>query len=176
MSRNLIVYVASTVDGYIAGLDNNLDFLNDANQSGEDYGYEEFMKTIDTVVLGRNTYDKVLSMGVSYARPNVNTYVITSRPFTETEGVIFYKDDVIDLVKKLKEENGKNIFCDGGAQLINTLLQYKLVDELILFKMPCLLGDGIRLFQSIPTQAKLKLKHAEFYPSGVIQEHYLIEN
>jgi dihydrofolate reductase len=175
MNRKLIVYIAMTVDGYIAGKDHSLAFLDEANQSGEDYGYETFIQSIDTIIVGRNTYNKVLTMGVPYVRPNIQTFVITSKPFEDTDGVIFYTQNVIELVEKLKAGNGKNIFCDGGAQLINTLLEHQLVDELIMFKMPVLLGDGIRLFQSIPTQQKLKLKHAEFFNSGVIQEHYLFE-
>lgn len=172
MSRKVIVYIAASVDGYIAAPDGDLSFLSKVEKEGEDYGYAAFISTVDTVVLGKNTYDKVLSMGYPFPHADKDAYVIT-RTERETKGFThFHNGDVAELITTLKKKEGKNIFIDGGAFVVNELLKKELVDELYLSYIPVLLGDGIKLFSTgIPLQ-NLELLTVKKFETGLVQLHY----
>jgi dihydrofolate reductase len=172
MSRKVVVYIAASVDGYIAAPDGDLSFLSKVEKEGEDYGYGAFIATVDTVVVGKNTYEKVLSMGYPFPHADKEAYIIT-RTERVTEGTInFYTGDVVDLVAELKEKNGKTIFIDGGAFVVNRLLQHGLVDELYLSYIPVLLGDGISLFKQGNPLQKLELQTVKTFDTGLVQLHY----
>lgn len=172
MSRKVIVYIAASVDGYIAAPDGDLSFLSKVEREGEDYGYGSFISTVDTVVLGKNTYDKVLSMGYPFPHADKEAYIIT-RTERETEGTVhFYTDDVVELLAKLKEKNGKNIFIDGGAFVVNRLLEHGLVDELYLSYIPVLLCNGIALFKQGNPLQNLELQTVKTFDTGLVQLHY----
>ncbi len=172
MSRKLALFIAASVDGYIAGPNDDLSFLSVVEQEGEDYGYAEFTKDVDTVILGRKTYDKVMSMGIQFPYADKKTYIITRTP-QPTQGLInFYTGDLKTLVDELKQQDGKTIFCDGGAQVIHLLLQHNLIDEITLSVIPVLLGDGIRLFNNGFNMQRLSLISANSYPKGLVQMHY----
>jgi dihydrofolate reductase len=172
MSRKVVVYIAASVDGYIAAPDGDLSFLSKVEKEGEDYGYGAFIATVDTVVVGKNTYEKVLSMGYPFPHADKEAYIIT-RTERATEGTInFYTGDVVDLVAELKEKNGKTIFIDGGAFVVNRLLQHGLVDELYLSYIPVLLGDGISLFKQGNPLQKLEPQTVKTFDTGLVQLHY----
>lgn len=173
MDRKLIVYIAMSVDGFIAGQNEDLSFLDIADVVGEDYGYYAFYDTIDTVIIGRKTYEKVLSFGIDFPHAKKQCYVVTSKLFEPNNDVIFYNGNVDDLVNQIKAKPGKNIYCDGGAQLVNSLLKLNLVDELIISVIPCILGKGIRLFQADNHLINLTLQKSQSYKSGLVQIHYL---
>jgi len=170
--RKLILYIAASLDGYIAGQEDDLSFLNPMHVEGEDYGYGEFIQEIDTVIIGRRTYEWVINQGVEFPHKDKACYIITSREKPSEGNLNFYKGDLKALVTRLKSENGKNIFCDGGAQVVNYLLREKLFDELIISVVPVLLGDGTRLFQDGRPQEQLDLKAAKEYSSGMVQLRY----
>ncbi len=174
MSRKLIVYIASSLDGYIATKNDDLSFLSMVETPGEDYGYSEFIKTIDTVIIGKRTYDKVLSMGFDFPHAHQETYVITRTEKPAIGNVNFYTQNLSELVNNLKAKKGKNIFCDGGAQIIHQLLQHKLIDEFIISIIPTLLGDGIRLFSEGFNQQDLLLVSSKSFDSGLVQLHYTL--
>jgi dihydrofolate reductase len=172
MKRKVVVYLAASVDGYIAAPDGDLSFLSKVEKEGEDYGYATFIATVDTVVLGKNTYDKVLSMGYPFPHADKEAYIIT-RTERATEGTThFYTGDVVDLVASLKGQNGKTIFIDGGAFVVNRLLQHGLVDELYLSYIPVLLGDGIALFKQGNPLQNLQLQTVKTFDAGLVQLHY----
>lgn len=172
MSRKVIVYIAASVDGYIAAPGGDLSFLSKVEKEGEDYGYGTFISTVDTVVVGKNTYDKVLSMGYPFPHADKEAYIIT-RTERASEGTVhFYTGDVAELLAKLKEKNGKTIFVDGGAFVVNKLLQNSLVDELYLSYIPVLLGDGIRLFNQGNPLQNLELQTVKAFDTGLVQHHY----
>jgi dihydrofolate reductase len=172
MSRKLILFIAASVDGYIAGPNDDLSFLSIVEHEGEDYGYADFTKNIDTVILGKRTYDKVMSMGIPFPYADKETFIITRTP-EQTQGLInFYTGDLKLLVHDLKQKEGKNIFCDGGAYVVNILLQHGLIDEVILSIIPVLLGDGTRLFKNGFNMQRLNLIRLNNYPKGLIQMHY----
>ncbi len=175
MERNLILYIAMSLDGYIAKPDGDLSWLSVVEKEGEDYGYHKFVASVDTVIVGRKTYDKVLSMGFDYPHQDKISYIITRTPKASIGNIHFYTDDVRELVKKLKSVPGKNIYCDGGAEIVNLLLENNLFDELVISIIPVLLGSGIRLFKDGRPENKLQLVSSESFESGLVQVHYKVQ-
>jgi len=173
-TRKLILYISCSLDGYIAQPGDDLSFLGKVQREGEDYGYNDFTSTVDTVIMGRRTYDWILNQGVDFPHQDKESYIITRTERPSENGMNFYNGNLRDLIVKLKSENGKNIFCDGGAEIVNELLKEKLFDELIISVIPVLLGNGIRLFkEGIPAQ-DLALVSSKSFESGLMQLHYKI--
>jgi len=169
-----MVYIATSLDGYIAKPDGDLGFLKLVEQDGEDYGYSEFTATIDTIIVGRKTYDWVLKeIGSShYDNGDKNVYVITRTERPNSGKTNFYTGDLAELVKQLKTENGKNIYCDGGAEIINELLKKDLIDEFIISVIPVLVGGGTRLFKDGRPEQQLELVSSKTFDTGLTQLHY----
>ena len=172
MERKLVLYIAMSLDGYIAAENDDLTFLSAVEQEGEDYGYAEFIKTIDTIILGRKTYDKVISMGYPYPMHGEKVYVITRSERPSVDSVEFYSGDLSELVGSLKQQPGKNIFCDGGAEIVNELLKAGLFDEITISLIPVLLGGGVRLFKDGFGAQNLTLVSSKSFPKGLVQLHY----
>ena len=170
--RKVILYIAMSLDGYIAKPDGDFGFLSIVEKEGEDYGYADFIKTIDAAIVGRKTYDKVLSMGYDFPHSDKDAYIITrtSRPSVGT--VKFYSGSLKELVARLKSEPGKHIFVDGGAEIVNEMLKDDLIDEFYISVIPVLLGDGIPLFKSGRPEIGLKLISSESFDKGLVQLHY----
>ena len=175
-SPKLILYIAMSLDGFIAKQDGGLSFLSMVEKDGEDYGYADFMKSIETIIVGRKTYEKVLLMGFDYAAIGKKIFVITRTECSSQRNVNFYTGDIKLLVDNLKCSTNGNIYCDGGAQIVNAFLQMQLFDELIISIIPVLLGNGIRLFNQIQTEQKLTLLGSENFEKGLVQLHYRITN
>lgn len=170
--RKLVIYIASSVDGYIAAPNDDLSFLQRVEKEGEDYGYSEFIKTIDTIVLGRTTYEWV-SKNVPGHYGEKRTFVITHQEKPAEGNVTFYSGDLKELVQKLKEEDTeKHIFCDGGASIVNQLLKEDVVDELTVSLIPVLLGKGVRLFPDGRPEQALELQSAKSFDTGLVQLYY----
>jgi dihydrofolate reductase len=169
--RKLILYIASSLDGYIAKPGDNLDFLSLVQQEGEDYGYAAFTESVDTVIMGRKTYDWVVNQ-VAYPHADKKSYIITHTPKPSEDNLVFYTGPLKDLVKQLKSEPGKHIFCDGGAEVVNALLMDDLIDEMIISIVPVLLGEGIRLFKDGRPEQGLELVASQTFESGLVQLHY----
>lgn len=172
MMRKLILYIATSLDGYIAMPNDDISFLSIVEQEGEDYGYSDFVKTIDAVIVGRKTYDKVISMGFDFPHADKDAYIITRTPRPDIGNVKFYTGDIPTLVNKLKSVNGKNIFCDGGAEIVNELLKHNLIDEFIISVIPVLVGSGIKLFNDGRPEQKLELLSTKPFNKGLVQLHY----
>lgn len=170
--RKVILFIAMSLDGYIAGTNDDLDFLSIVEQEGEDYGYAEFVKTVDTIIVGRRTYDKVLSIGFGSLYAEKNVYVITRTAKPAAGNVKFYTGDLKELVSGLKNGEGKNIFVDGGAEIIHQLLKEHLMDECYISVIPILLGDGIRLFRDGRPEQELKFIDSKHFDKGLVQIHY----
>jgi len=172
--RKSILYIATSLDGYIAKPNDDLSFLSIVEQKGEDYGYSGFLETIDTVIIGRRTFDWVVNEVGKYPDENKKVYII-SRTSKQEQGLFsYYSGSIKDLILRLKSEPGKNIFINGGAQLVNKMLKDNLIDELIISIIPVLLGNGIRLFQEFEPEYPLKLISSKEFKKGLIQLHYKI--
>ena len=172
--RKISLFIATSLDGYIAKLNDDLSFLKLVEKEGEDYGYAEFTGTIDTLILGRRTYDYVLKeIGSShYDNGERDVYVITRTERPQVGRTIFYTGNITELIKRLKSEKGKNIYCDGGAEVINELLKHDLIDEFIISVIPVLLGNGIRLFKDDRPEQILEFVKAKTFDTGLTQLHY----
>ncbi len=170
--RKIKLYIACSADGFIARPDGDISWLDAVAAPGEDYGYAAFYDTVDTIVLGRKTYDKVLSFGIEFPHKNKTTYVITRTPRPNEGNIIFYTGDLTALIQQLKETGTKHVFIDGGAELVHALLSRKLIDEITLSHIPVLLGNGIRLFKEGFPQQQLKLTGVQHFSSGLVQVVY----
>lgn len=171
MNRKLIVFIACSIDGYIAGPGDDLSFLDTVANEGEDYGYAAFYETVDTVIMGRKTYDWVLKHG-EYPHRNKYSYIITRTPKPAIENLNFYTGELSTLVTELKGNPGKHIYCDGGAEIVNLLFQERLIDEMIISIIPVLLGGGTRLFQEGFQKQKVTLLNEKSFSTGLVQLHY----
>ncbi|GGC23430.1 diacylglycerol kinase [Parapedobacter defluvii] len=176
--RKISLFIAMSLDGYIAKPNDDLSFLKLVEKEGEDYGYAEFTDTIDTLIIGRKTYDYVLKeIGSShYDNGQRDVYVITRNQRPNIGRTTFYTGNLAGLAKRLKSENGKNIYCDGGAEVINELLKHDLIDEFIISVIPVLLGNGTRLFKDGRPEQTLELIAAKTYDTGLTQLHYKQKN
>ncbi len=172
--RTLSIFIAASLDGYIAKPNDDLSFLKLVEKEGEDYGYAEFTANIDTIIIGRKTYDWVLGkIGAShYDNGERNVYVITRNEKPGVGKTTFYTGDLTELVQQLKRENGKNIYCDGGAEIVNELLKNDLIDEFIISVIPVLVGDGTRLFEDGRPEQQLEFLGAKTFDTGLTQLHY----
>ena len=170
-----MMYLATSLDGYIARKNHDLDWFLKFNTSNEDYGYNDFIKTVDTVIMGRKTYDKVVEMGYEYPHGERQCFIITHNEKPPKKNIVFYTKDVIGLVKGLKSKPGLNIYVDGGM-VVNELMKHHLIDEYIISVVPILLGDGIRLFYDYRPETKLKLISTTKFDSGLVQLHYRSDN
>jgi dihydrofolate reductase len=170
--RKVILYIASSLDGYIAEPGGDLSFLSPFTHKGEDYGYSEFIKNIDTVIMGRKTYDWVMKQVKVFPHSDIDSYIITHEPGKGFGKVRFYSGRLKELLSTLKKEKGNNIFIDGGAEIVFQLLKEKLIDEFYISIIPVILGDGIRLFKRGVPEQKLSLINSKSYDTGLIQLHY----
>lgn len=172
MNRKVVLYIATSLDGYIATKDGDLNFLSSVEKEGEDYGYYDFVKSVDAVIVGRKTYEKVLSMGFDFPHTDKKAYIITRTPRPSIGSVQFYTGKLKSLVEELKSKEGKNIYCDGGAEIVNELMKHDLIDEYIISVIPVFLGDGIRLFKDGRSEQKLELLSAKSFDKGLVQLYY----
>lgn len=170
--RKVILYIACSVDGYIAKPGDDLSFLNGVQKEGEDYGYANFVNSVDTVILGRKTYDWVMAQVDEFPHANKNTYVITRQEKAAAGKTLFYSGNLKELILKLKQEEGKNIFIDGGAEVVNLLLNEHLIDEFIISLIPVFVGSGTRLFKDGRPGENLELISVKNFDTGLVQLHY----
>jgi dihydrofolate reductase len=172
--RKLSLFIATSLDGYIAKPNDDLSFLKLVEKEGEDYGYAEFTSMIDTIIIGRKTYDYVVrEIGSShYDNGERDVFVITRTQRPTVGRTTFYTGSLTGLVKQLKSESGKKIYCDGGAEIINELLKNDLIDEIIISVIPILLGDGTKLFKDGRPEQLLEFVTAKTFDTGLTQLHY----
>lgn len=172
--RKLILYIAQSLDGKTATPDGRVDWLEQiANPDDNDYGYAEFYDSIDVTLMGNTTYQQIHGFDIPFPYPNKENYVFTRNPeIRENENVQFITGNLISFVRDLKEENGKHIWLVGGSQINKLMYNAGLIDEMILFVMPIILGDGIPLFQPSLLINHPVLISTEQYLSGVVKLHY----
>ena len=162
-----------SLDGFIATNDDDLSWLSIVDREGEDYGYSAFTKTVENYIVGRKTYEKVQKMIGSFPPAQQFTcYVISRTRAGEEDGLIFYNGDITALVENLKKTSAKNIYCDGGGEIVKLLMASDLIDEYIVSVIPVILGDGKRLFNGGVKGLDIELTGSRQYPSGLVQLAY----
>jgi len=167
----LILYIAQSLDGFIADEDGGVDWLNNYLKPDEDYGYNDFYKSLGAVIVGSKTYEQ--SIGFNQWYTDMESYVFTTRRLPVPAGwnPVFCQGDPAPLVQQLKTKP-KDTWLVGGAQLVTSFINAKLVDEIILSVIPEIIGRGIPLFQNIQRRDKLRLLATRQYKYGVSQLHY----
>ncbi len=176
MVRTLASFIACSEDGYIATPEGDISFLDRAALEGEDYGYAAFKSHVDTVFLGRKTYEKVASLGFPDPHPEC-TLVVFSRQaapanWAESARRIWTSEDPVPWAQRMKSQPGGVLYCDGGAELLHQLLQAGLVDRWIITTVPVSLGQGIPLLDRPNRLEDFSLENTTRYPNGVVQQTY----
>jgi dihydrofolate reductase len=173
-NRKLVLFIASSLDGYIATKEESLEWLFAVEGEG-DNGFSEFYETIDTVLMGKRTYDWVMKQDLpEFPYKNKECYVFTRSSIKDTEDVKFVNSDVAKLVEELKQQGGKNIWIVGGGELLHTFIQEKLIDEYIITIAPTIIGKGIPLFKEGDHQIELVLKGTRNF-NQFVELHYVIK-
>ncbi|WP_026673786.1 dihydrofolate reductase family protein [Alkalihalobacterium bogoriense] len=153
--RRVVVFIASSLDGYIATKDDSLDWLFNVEGDG-DNGYSEFYATVDTVLMGKRTYDWIIQhVTEEFPYKEKECYVFTSSNQEHTEYTRFINEDIVDFTNKLKKQKGKNIWLVGGGEIIQSFIKEELVNEVILTVAPAVLGNGIPLFKEVQLELSL---------------------
>jgi len=165
------VYIAQSLDGYIARPDGGVDWLRPFDSV--DYGYDAFIREIGTVVMGRKSYDLARSFG-DWPYPSARSLVITSGELEDAPpNVTRVGADVPRLVAALRASGGKDAWVMGGATTINAFLAANAIDRIDLFTVPVLLGDGVRLFTPGRPEIALKLASTQAYDKGLARQSYV---
>ena len=155
--RNAVFYGAITADGYLARENHSLDWLI-GTEGEEESSYPAFSETIDTEIMGRETYEQVLILSPEGFPDDGKKRYVFSRTRTGQDGrVEFVNEDIVHFVRRLKSEPGKNIWVIGGGQILRPLLEAELIDELIIQLAPALIGRGIPLFLPGDYDSRLEL-------------------
>lgn len=173
--RKVILFISMSLDGFIATKDDDISWLSMVEKEGEDYGYNELQNRVDTYIVGNTTYQTILKLtnGVFPQAELYDCYVITRQKIADKDGIIFYNGDIGKLIQRLKKEEGKDIYCDGGGQIVKLLQEKNLIDEYVISILPILLGDGKRLFLGEnETRIKLKLEETKSFDTGLVQVRY----
>ena len=174
----VVLYIAASLDGYIARPDGSVDWLDEIAQppdgSQEDYGYAEFIAGIGTVLMGRVTYEQVLSFGVAHPYPHTAGYVFSrTRAGQRDENVEFVDGAALpQFIARLKATSDKHIWLIGGGLLIQEFLRHDLIDRIIVTVMPVILGEGIPLFPPPTPQIGLELVETLSLSNGIVQLTY----
>lgn len=169
------LYIASSIDGYIARENHSLDWLHALpNPENLDYGYNDFINGIDTVILGRKTYDEIMGFGVEWPYGNCNTYIVTNdKNYNPQTSKTFLLNDISKKsVDQIKWESEKDIWIVGGGKLISQLLNLEVIDEMYICIIPIILGSGIPLFPNKPKETKFRLVKTEDYNTGAVMLSY----
>lgn len=176
--RKIKLYIAASIDGYIAYPDGGLDWLSEYPITPEcNYGYNDFYESIDSVIMGGKSYRDILNMDVIYPYKNKKSYIVTRNTNSQTsiEDVQFLSENIIETISSLKKQQGKDIWLVGGGVIISMLLDHNLVDEMIITYIPKILGDGIPLFPKIKNESKWQLLNSQSYNNGVLSVEYQIQ-
>lgn len=173
--RNVVLFIAMSLDGYIADKNGNVDWLGGQNSDQENMdSYSNFIKDVDTVVMGWNTYQQIVTelSPEEWVYADLTSYVITHSKAVSTNNIKFTGKDVCGIVNELKQQEGKKIWICGGANIVQQLVKADLIDEYYISVIPTILGSGIRLFETSPKEIKLKLIHTQTY-NGITDLNYI---
>lgn len=173
--RKLVLFIATSLDGYIATKDDSLEWLFKVEGEG-DNGYSEFYETVDTILMGRKTYDWINNnLTGEFPYQNKQCYVFSRSDNEDTKDIIYVNENIIDFTNKLKNEEGENIWIVGGGELLHPFIENKLVDEFIITVAPTIIGNGIPLFKEGDYQLDLNLQSTRTF-NQFVELHYLVEN
>ena len=173
--RKVIVHIATSADGYIARSDGDLDWLTSRPAPAGFYGMDAFMKSIDTKLLGRSTYEVGLRMGARFDSGG-RTIVFSRHPAPPDTppGLEFVNGPIGPFVSRLRAHPGKDIWLMGGGELIASFLDEGVIDEFVISMVPVFIGDGIPLIARRHRHVPLELQSVEHFDDGLVQLHYRV--
>jgi len=163
------VFIATTLDGFIARPDGQLDFLSVVEREGEDYGYSKFFDSVDTLVIGRKTYETALSFP-SWPYGGKRVVVMTTKERVPKYDETFFSGTATDLAASLRDR--KRVYVDGGT-VIRQFLAEKILTDVTLSILPIMIGSGTRLFGELTSDVNLTLVDSQVFPSGLVQLEYV---
>jgi dihydrofolate reductase len=165
------VFVAMSLDGYIALPDGSVEWLDAVRIDGEDYGFDAFFASVDTMLMGRLTWESALRFEPwPYAGKRI--VVLTHRPAEGSHGESFRAGEPTAILAGLHAEGARSVYVDGG-EVISRFLREGLLDELTISVIPMVLGDGIRLFKGELPRRAMRLAGSRVFSSGLVQLRYL---
>jgi dihydrofolate reductase len=180
MSPKVSIYIATSLDGFIARNNGELDWLDAASATvpeGEDCGYQAFMDSVDVLVMGRHTYEKVLSFG-DWPYGTKPIVVLSRNPIAFPpqlpDTISHSSESPAALCERLSQQGVSRIYIDGGVT-IQRFLAAGLVDDLIITIIPLLLGEGIPLFGTVPKDVPLSCIGTKAFDCGFVQVHYSVQ-
>ncbi len=169
--KKVILYIAQSLDGYVATKDGGVAWLDDFNSGESDYGYAEFNESIDTVVQGETTYEQFHDK-----HPGKQSYVFSEKADSlSEEGITFVKGSPKEFIEGLDEATHKNIWLVGGPNLLAGFLNEGQVHEMIIFIMPVLLKEGIPLFSNLELTPRVSFEEVKNYSNGVLELRYSVK-
>lgn len=171
--KKVRLFIAMSLDGYIADRAGNVNWLTGQGEDDTVDAYSEFVKDIDTVVMGWNTYHQIITelSPDEWVYNDFKTYVVTHNKRTSSDKICFTDESPVVLVKRLKEEGGKDIWICGGANIIQQLVQEDLIECYYITVIPTILGSGIRLFENTDHEIELRLQKTQAY-NGMVDLVY----
>lgn len=164
--KKISLFIAMSLDGYIADSKGSVNWLGGHGNDADNIDvYSEFVKDIDTVIMGWNTYQQIVTelSPNEWVYDDFITYVVTHNQKTSSDKIRFTSEKPVDLLKKIREENGKGIWICGGASLIQQLIREDIIDYYYITVIPIILGTGIRLFEKTDHEIELKLLKTQSY-------------
>ena len=171
--RKIVVYIATSADGFIARPDGSVDWLNRPRTAG-DYGMGAFRRSIDSIVLGRKTYEFGLQHGARFeTQPKHYVFSRNATGLVRAPGVELVSEEPAAFAKHLRAQPGKNIWMMGGAALIGAFVDQDQIDEFIIHIIPTFIGEGIPLLGSGRRDIQLSLRSCKHFSDGVVRLHYL---
>jgi dihydrofolate reductase len=172
MRPRFSVFIAISLDGYIARANGDIDWLSIVHPVDEAHGYQAFMASVDMIILGRGTYETVLAFK-EWPYPGKRVIVMTHRRAEARHGEKFFSGSAADLAKRLSD--AKRVYVDGG-KVVSQFFAAGLIDDVTISVIPIILGDGIRLFSGGEGEHRLELEGQRSWPSGMVQMRYRIRN
>jgi len=172
--RNVVVNIGTSADWYIARPDGDLDWLTSRPKPAGFYGMGAFMKSVDTKLLGRKTYEASRRLGAKFDSGRTIVFSHQPAPPDAPRQVQFVSGDIGAFVRRLREEPGKDIWLMGGGGLIASCLDAGVIDQLIVTVAPVLIGDGIPLIARRHRHVPLALQSVEQFEDGVVQLRYRV--
>jgi len=171
------VFIATTLDGFVARKDHQLDWLMKQKTQGEDHGYDEFMAGVDGIVMGRGSYENVLTFGEwPYKKPVVVMSKSLSSddiPSALREKVRLTNLDPPELMRSLHDDGWSRAYIDGG-KVVQSFIRCGLIESFVLTTVPILIGEGLALFGEIEGDIDLELVSVKSFPSGLVTSRYRI--
>ena len=175
--RKVIVHIAASADGYIARPDGDLEWLTSRPAPKGFYGMGAFMKSIDTMLLGRKTYEVSRRLGAfDSKRGRTVVFSRQAAPADAPSGLEFVKGAIGTFVSSLREQPGKDIWLMGGGDLIASFLDEHAIDEFVISVVPVFIGDGIPLIARRHRNVPLELRSVERFEDGLVQLRYDVPN